>query len=162
MTPALKLPRLDLVFFNTARTVSDTTGGINLRSTAVWASKRTVHRQCPVGGVLQAKAMRRASSSMVNLWGAPVRGSSAKALTTPFALRRNRVRRTVARLVSNASAICSSVQPLALLSKIRARNTVREERLPVRMMRNSLWRWAVLRMTFFFSGIGLSLLCKTF
>jgi hypothetical protein len=34
--------------------------------------------------------------------------------------------------------------------------------LPVRMIRKSFSRWAVLRTTFFFSGIGLSLLCKTF
>src|SRR5215207_995017 len=153
-TPLLFQPRLEFVFLSTWRTVSRAMVEAKPNSTTLSAKSRNVQRARPPGGVLHATAMRRASCLPVSLRSCPRRGRSCKH-PRPSSTNRLRVRSTVAKPVLSAATICSSVEPPAAKSRMRARVTLREECLPRRTSwRNASRSLADKSTRYFFLGMG--------
>ena len=123
-TPLLFQPGFKFVFLSTWRTVSRAMEEANFNSTTLSASKQSVQRAPPSGGVLHAKATRCASCLPVNLRACPRRGLSFKH-SRLSSTKRRRVRSTVLMPQPRAATICSSVEPEAANSRMRARVTLR-------------------------------------
>src|SRR5262249_6353089 len=128
--PFFALPRLEVVFFSTRRTVSSETASTNWSATRRSANNCIVQCTRPAGGVLQARATKKASCLPSNLWIAPGRLRSVSALGSPPSTNRCRVRWTVESPTRKMAAISSSVAPSAAWSSIWARATLRADGFP--------------------------------
>src|SRR5215217_402451 len=131
--PFFALPRLEVVFFSTRRTVSSETASTSCSATRRSASNCMVQRFRPVGGVLQASATKKASCLPSNFCRVPGRLRSVSALARPSSTNRCRVRWTVEKPTRKVAAISSSVAPSAAWSSIWARATLRADGFPCLM-----------------------------
>lgn len=135
----LLLPRLELVFESTRRTVWYETASTISSSTSLAASRRSDQRACPIGGALQASATRWASWAPSSLRRySRVGGRRFSAASTPCSTHCRRTRNTVGWLTSTASAMASSTQPgppgaWSALSRIRAWVSLRAGAVPAAM-----------------------------
>src|SRR4029450_13704659 len=90
--PFFALPRLEVVFFRTRRTVSSEMASTNRGVDKGPADNYIGPGTRPAGGVLQARATKKASCLPSNLWIAPGRLRSMSALGSPPSTNRWRVR----------------------------------------------------------------------
>src|SRR5262249_29250247 len=95
-TPLLFQPGFNCVFFRVRPTVSSEIASTIPTSTNRSASNCSVHRLRPLGGRLQAVAMRNASSFPCSFACPPGRLRSVSAASSPSSTNRLRVRSTVA------------------------------------------------------------------
>src|SRR5215207_3466552 len=155
--PLLVQPRLELVFFSTWRTVSRVMEEAKPNSTTLSASSRSVQRARPPGGVLHATATRCASCLPESFRSPPRRGRSLRH-PRPSSTKRRRVRSTVLMPQESAATICSSAEPVAASSRMRARVTLRDECLPRRTSWRKVSRSSAERSTryFFLGTVGQS------
>jgi hypothetical protein len=123
--PLLLLPGLEIVFFNTRRTVSSEMDSTTPSSTSRSAKSCIVQCSRPSGGALQARATRKASCLPSSLGCAPGRGRSCRAASNPSSANRLRMFRTVWGVTWSTSAMKRSVFPAAERSRMRARVSIR-------------------------------------
>src|SRR5260370_10985 len=116
--PRLLLPRLERVFFSSRRTVDSEIDSTISISTARFASKRADHWAQPSGASEQARATIIACCLPSNLAGAPLRGFSVRALSSPSRATRWRSRSTVEGLAPVATTIWASVWPWSASTRI--------------------------------------------
>src|SRR6266511_2429107 len=151
--PLLLPPGLQFVFFKVRRTVSYERLSTYVSSTILSASNCKVQRAAPVGGGLQAKAIKCASwrpSSLRNRGFSGRRGSRAAAKLS--STKRRRTRSMVGMLTSTASAIAASVQaaPFGLwsaLRRMRAWASLRAAPFPAPIKSWSVWRSSGVKVT---------------
>ena len=120
--------------FNDRRTVSSETLSTTPCSTNLAANSCVVHFLRPAGGTPRASAIKTAFPSSFSFLGRPHRRRSLSAYAKLPSTNRWRVRWTVGTLVCRTAAISRSVLSSSARSRIRARLTFRDERLPVLMM----------------------------
>src|SRR5437899_2062986 len=101
------------------------------RLTIAPASRSSVQRARPSGGLAQAVATSRASSLTVSLRSAPGRGSSLSARSRLPSTKRRLIRYTVEPPTPTLLAISSSPAPASAASKICARLSLRDACLPL-------------------------------
>jgi hypothetical protein len=153
--PLLPQPGFELVFGRVRRTVSYDRASTYSSSTLQLASRRSVQRPCPSGGLLPARAMSWAScqpSRMRWYWRLGERRCNAAA--SPSLANRWRTRAMVGRLTSRAAAMSLSFQlgpwsPWSALSKMRAWAKVRAGPVPAEIKSLSCWRCPGLRLTMY-------------
>src|SRR6266540_2214415 len=144
---------LRVVFFKVRRTVSYERLSTYVSSTILSASNCKVQRAAPVGGGLQAKAIKCASwrpSNLRNRGFSGRRGSRAAAKLS--STKRRRTRSMVGMLTSTASAIAASVQagPFGLwsaLRRMRAWASLRAAPFPAPIKSWSVWRSSGVKVT---------------
>ena len=128
--PLFVLPGVELVFFSARRTVSSEIPSPVVSSTNRSASSCRVQRARPAGGVLQARATKKASG-FPSSFGRPLaRRRALSAGANPSATNRGRVRWIGERPTRHISAISSSLRPSAAWSSMGARAIFRAEALP--------------------------------
>src|SRR5262245_29329540 len=135
--PGFDDPWLDVVFFSAWRTVSIPTRSTRPRTTSSSASSCRVQWQRPSGGSLQAKSMRRCSTSplILTLSGRGGCRRRSRANSIPWLTSCWRTRETVRRPVPSAATICSSEcsspWPSSANSRMRAWVSLRAAAFPL-------------------------------
>src|SRR5262249_2269221 len=158
--PLVLQPRLERVFLSVWRTVSRAMLSTTSNSTNLSASRRRVQRCCPVGGSLQATAIKCAScapSSLRRYWR---RGARRwRAAVTPSSTHRWRTLATEVGCTAKAVLISSSVQPgpaglLSAWSSAWAWVRVRAAIFPLRTSASNCSRSSGLKVTTYFFMLG--------
>src|SRR5262249_53020801 len=149
--PFFALPRLEVVFFSTRRTVSSETCSTTWNSTKRSGNNWIVQGSRPGGGVLQASATKNASCFPSSLRPHPQRARSVRAAGRPSSTKRWRVRWAVETPTRKASAISSSVASSAAWGKMCARVSLRTEVLPFLIRSNRYFFLALLKSTRYLS-----------
>src|SRR5262249_19349147 len=144
-------PGSKLVFFRARRTVSWETPARYASSTSLLARRRRVQRASPVGGLLQAKAIRWASAAPSILCSRGLSGRrGSRAASSPSSTNRLRTRSAVGRLTSTASPMAWSGSPWSAFNNTRAWISRRAAPLPDEISARKLARSASLRVTMYF------------
>src|SRR5450631_2918096 len=112
------------------RTVSRDSSSCSVSSTIAPASRSSVHRLRPSGGLEQTVATSNAVSLPDSLRGAPGRASSLSASSRLPSTKRRLVRYTVDPPTETLLAIASSLTPASAASRICARLSLRAACLP--------------------------------
>jgi hypothetical protein len=147
--PLLLPPWLAHVFFRPRRTVSAEQVSATPRGTTRSARSRSVQRWRPVGAERHASAINRAAPVSSSTGFCPGRGRSVRVSTRAVA-HRLRGRSTVGTLGSTAAALSSSLRPLAALSSMRTRVSMRVGCWPRRSSCSRLRRSSSVNATWYF------------
>lgn len=128
--PLFVLPRLEVRFFRTRRTVSSASRSTCCHSTSRSARSWVVQQVRPAGGSVQARATRYASCLPSRRRGPRRRARSLNARETPPSTKCWRARWTVERPTCNDRAISSSVASSSARRRTWARTILRADAFP--------------------------------
>src|SRR3954453_6217557 len=155
--PLIFQMRFEKVFFNTRPIVLSLVRSTIFNSTTLSSNSVSVHRDRPLGGGEQAKAISLASAAPSKMRLRAEFGECFRLRTAskPSSTNRWRVRATVARLVSSAVTMRLSLQPspaseTSALSRIRAFRIAAAGCLPLLIKSSSADRSSRLRRTTYF------------
>src|SRR5579871_1802552 len=139
-TPALDLPRLQVVFLSASRTVSGEIPATMPSFSNCAAKSSSVQRACPCGGWLHATATRWACCCSFSFGSGLGLALSSRAACKPSSTKRLRVLRTLSSWIYSKSLISRSVLPSSLLSRMCARRITAALFCPLLTTANNFWR----------------------